>query len=91
MPRANIATSMGTRFPLVKSTYLRHDVAGTVKLLQLSDEDAPRAAQVKLDRWTLRDFTAWQANTSACMLQKTPEETWVDVSHSAARKNRNCR
>lgn len=49
MPRANIATTMGTRFPLVKCTYWRHDVAGTVKLLLLSEEDAPRAAQVKPD------------------------------------------
>lgn len=44
MPRASIACTLNTRFPLVKPIYRKEDVAGAVRLLRLSD--APRAAQV---------------------------------------------
>mmetsp|Transcript_17966 Transcript_17966/g.54084 ORF Transcript_17966/g.54084 Transcript_17966/m.54084 type:complete len:1026 (-) Transcript_17966:920-3997(-) len=45
MPRAHIASTMGTRFPLVKGTYFKDDVAGVVNLLYFTDQDAPKAAQ----------------------------------------------
>lgn len=48
MPRAHIASTMGTRFPLVKGTYFKDDVAGVVNLLYFTDQDAPKAAQVSL-------------------------------------------
>ena len=42
----NPLSSVRTRFPLAKSTYLRGNFAGVVRYLLLSHEDAPRAAQV---------------------------------------------